>query len=323
MDEPDAAGRSDEGTCRVKPRIPATQAGQLRAAGGGVPGLVQYLMPGGGDLITAYHHRPRVARGYFLGFRRGQSQGPLGRGFAGMMILGDLRPDGLEGQTEPLQELAPVGGGGGQDQWVHFGPRKQRLRYAKDFDLSTFDTYYTRPMSPPRSKTQAHVGLDVDRLSAAEADVDFVVPLGELPRLRAQLAQVAGEVHGRVHFRRQAGIAVAELALSGTARLVCQRCLEEMDLTIEAEAQVGLIVAEADASRVPEELEPVLAPEGRISVGELVEEELLLTLPIVPLHADAGDGSCVIAPEAPLATDGREEETQRPFAQLAELLKRQ
>ena len=74
--------------------------------------------------------------------------------------------------------------------------------------MSTLDTYYTRPMSSPWSKP-----LDVDRLSEAEADVDFVIPLAELPRLRAQLASVAGEVHGRVHFRRAAGIPVAELTV--------------------------------------------------------------------------------------------------------------
>ena len=177
-------------------------------------------------------------------------------------------------------------------------------------------TYYTRPMSSPWLKP-----LDVDRLSEAEADVDFVIPLAELPRLRAQLASVAGEVHGRVHFRRAAGIPVAELTVNGTARLVCQRCLEAMEVGIEAATEVGLIAIEADANRVPEELEPVLAPEGRISVGELVEEELLLTLPIVPLHGE--DAACDLAPEAPLADDGREEETQKPFEQLAELLKRQ
>jgi uncharacterized protein len=184
--------------------------------------------------------------------------------------------------------------------------------------LSTLHTYYTRPMSPPWSTP-----LDVDRLSKAEADIDFAVPLAELPRLRAQLADVAGEVHGRVHFRRSADVAVAELTLSGTARLVCQRCLETMDVGVEASTEVGLVATEADVSRVPEELEPVLAPEGRISVGELVEEELLLTLPIVPLHTSAEGGACVVADAPPLATDGREEEVQRPFAQLAELLKRQ
>jgi uncharacterized protein len=167
-------------------------------------------------------------------------------------------------------------------------------------------------MSPPWSKP-----LDVDRLSEADADVDFAVPLAELPRLRAQLASVSGEVHGRVHFRRMAGIAVAELTFSGTAQLVCQKCLETMEVGVEASTQVGLIASEADADRVPEELEPVLAPEGRLSVGELVEEELLLTLPIVPLH-----GVCVVTDAPSIATDGHEEEVQKPFAQLAELLQR-
>ena len=46
-----------------------------------------------------------------------------------------------------------------------------------------------------------------------------------------------------------------------------------------------LFRSEADAADVPAELEPVLAREGRIRAGELVEEELLLALPIVPLHA--------------------------------------
>jgi uncharacterized protein len=184
--------------------------------------------------------------------------------------------------------------------------------------LGHFGTYYTRPMSPPWSKP-----LDVDRLADAEADVDFAVPLAELPRLRAQLANVAGEVHGHVHFRRVANVPVAELMLQGTARLVCQRCLGALEVGVEAAAEVGLVATEADVSRVPEELEPVLAPEGRISVGELVEEELLLTLPIVPLHAESD--ACKAAPAAgPIVEKGREGgETQKPFAQLAELLKRQ
>jgi uncharacterized protein len=182
--------------------------------------------------------------------------------------------------------------------------------------LDTFDTYYTRPMSPPWSKP-----LDVDRLSEAEADIDFAVPLAELPRLRSQLASVEGEVRGRVHFGRAAGIPIAELTMSGTARLACQRCLGPLDIPVETTARVGLIGAEADMSRVPDDLEPMLAREGRISVGEIVEEELLLTLPIVPLHDEDAD-ECVVAPSAPLVTDEQQEETQRPFEGLGELFKR-
>jgi uncharacterized protein len=172
-------------------------------------------------------------------------------------------------------------------------------------------------MSPSWSKP-----LDIDRLSQAEADIDFAVPLAELPRLRAQVASVAGEVRGHVHFRRMSGIAVAELTLSGTARLACQRCLGALDVGVEGQAQVGLIASEADAESVPEDLEPMLAPEGRISIGELVEEELLLTLPIVPLHTGAEGGACVVADSLPLESGAHEAEVRRPFAQLAELLKR-
>jgi len=171
-------------------------------------------------------------------------------------------------------------------------------------------------MSPPWSKP-----LDVDRLAETQAGIDFSVPLAELPRLRSRFASVEGSVHGHVQFAREAGIAMAELTMSGTAKLACQRCLEGMDVVVESRVRVGLIGAQAEIGRVPEDLEPMLAPEGRVSVGELVEEELLLALPIVPLHADAGE--CAVAASAPRVTDQQEEPaTQRPFERLGELLKR-
>jgi uncharacterized protein len=160
--------------------------------------------------------------------------------------------------------------------------------------------------------------LEVERLADGGADVDFAVPLAELPGLRALRAGVAGSVHGRVHFSRVQGVAVAELALSGGATLECQRCMRPMELPIDAVARVALIAAESEAGRVPADLEPVLAAGGRISIGELVTEELLLTLPIVPLHESGGE-----CPSAPAAAATQERgETHRPFARLAELLKR-
>lgn len=171
-------------------------------------------------------------------------------------------------------------------------------------------------MSPPWSKP-----LDIDRLADGEADVDFAVPLAELPRLRSKIASVEGLVSGRVHFTRESGFVVADLSLSGAANMTCQRCLGVMTEPVHNQVRVALITAEAAASRVPEHLEPVLAPGGRLTVGELVEEELLLELPIVPLHAAASD--CVVAEEAPAVTvEAPEPTTQKPFAQLDQLLKR-
>ena len=168
-------------------------------------------------------------------------------------------------------------------------------------------------MSPTWSKP-----LEVDRLAGNEADVDFVIPLAELSGLRSLRDGVAGSVSGHMHFGHEQGFATAEIALSGIVTLECQRCMKPMQLPLGTTARVALIASEADVGRVPADLEPVLAEGGRITVGELITEELLLVLPIVPLHTESNE--CAAAP----AVAGRDSssETHRPFARLGELLKR-
>ena len=152
----------------------------------------------------------------------------------------------------------------------------------------------------------------MDRLADGGAEVDFSVPLAQLPGL----AGVAGSAAGRARFARAQGLAVAELTVRGAATLECQRCMQPMSVPIDTVVKVALIGSEADVARVPAELEPVLAPGGRISIGELITEELLLTLPIVALH---GEGEpCAAQPTAP----GEAQDTHKPFARLADLLKR-
>ncbi|HEX3845106.1 MAG TPA: YceD family protein [Steroidobacteraceae bacterium] len=170
-------------------------------------------------------------------------------------------------------------------------------------------------MPPPWSQP-----LDADRLARGEAAIDFDVPLAELPRLKSRIPGVGGSVQGCARFGRQSRFAVAELLLAGTATLQCQRCMQAMELSVDSTTHVALILTEADAADVPEGLEPVLARDGRISVGELVEEELLLALPIVPLHEQLSD--CAVPPAAPLvAGEAPEHVTQRPFEGLGDLLR--
>ena len=159
--------------------------------------------------------------------------------------------------------------------------------------------------------------LEVDRLADWEADVEFAGAIAELPGLRSLRPGVAGSVSGQVRFSREQGFAVAGLFVKGSATLECQRCLQPMELPIDTSTRIALIASESDSVRVPEGLEPVLAPGGWTRIGELVAEELLLTLPIVPLH-EAGD--CMRVPRS--ATRSPAGDTHRPFAGLAELLKR-
>jgi uncharacterized protein len=160
--------------------------------------------------------------------------------------------------------------------------------------------------------------LEVDRLADGGGDVEFAVPLAELVGLRSLRGGVGGGVHGHAHFGREQGMPVADLAFSGTVSLQCQRCLQPMERPLERVSRIALIAAEDEADRVPPEREPVLAAGGRISIGELLTEELLLLLPIVPLHEQHECASKPAAAERAAAGG----ETHRPFANLADLLKR-
>ena len=166
-------------------------------------------------------------------------------------------------------------------------------------------------MSEPWSRP-----LEVDRLADGGAEVDFALPLAELPGVAAG---VAGSVAGRARFTRTQGLPVAELTVRGAATLECQRCMRPMSVPIERLVKVALVASEADVARVPAELEPVLAPGGRISIGELVTEELLLTLPIVALH---GEGEPCAASPTETAAGEQAQDMHKPFARLADLLKR-
>ncbi len=168
-------------------------------------------------------------------------------------------------------------------------------------------------MPPPWSKP-----LDVERVSRGAVAFEFDIALEDLARLAARADQVGGNVSGVVRFGRHDGTAVAEVVLHGTAIMRCQRCMRPVSLPVSRSVRLALLQDAGAASAVSESLEPVLAAGGLISVGELVEEELLLSLPIVPVHdADTACGLVSFAQEAQTPATAV---SQRPFAALGKLL---
>jgi uncharacterized protein len=169
---------------------------------------------------------------------------------------------------------------------------------------------------------------DVRKLADARATLDLDIPVAELPGLPGELIRAAGKVHARLQFGREQGFMVAQVALRAQLELICQRCMGPMPVPIEISSPVLLIESEADAEAAPVEWETYLAAEGRLSLAALAAEELLLALPVVPLHADSSacESAAGRAPPAPNAAvvsqpeSAGEQATVRPFADLRALL---
>jgi uncharacterized protein len=111
--------------------------------------------------------------------------------------------------------------------------------------------------------------------------------LRTMPRLRTQLLDDAGEAEidlsfersPRGNLRRMRGRVVARV------NVTCQRCLEPMTAEIVTATDTALIRAGDQESELAPDVDALTVATTPTPVSELVEEELLLALPMVPMHA--------------------------------------
>lgn len=139
------------------------------------------------------------------------------------------------------------------------------------------------------------------------------VRLASLPRLADVLADDGGEIECEVLGESdREGSAFLVMRLEGEVGLRCQRCLETLIVPLRVASRLLLVppgrqwpdeeLAEDDYDAVEAGKEMALLP--------MIEEEVLLALPIAPMHE-----SC----EPPAATN--DEQAPSPFAALAKLRK--
>lgn len=100
------------------------------------------------------------------------------------------------------------------------------------------------------------------------------------------------------------------------ATLVCERCLEPMDLRLEGRFEVLAVDRAQQADELPMDQAVVEAPRGQLDVISLIEDELILALPVVPRHENTAcdGGQRHFGPE-----DEPLPQAQSPFAALGAL----
>ncbi len=179
-------------------------------------------------------------------------------------------------------------------------------------------------MSTARSFDPRH--LDVPAFAADAALLQGGWPLSGMPRLlqdappqtadaqlewsvRGERRAVAGDDdHILLHLQARAGV-----------WLSCQRCLQPVHVPLQVQTSLRFVRGEAQAEQLDEDSdEDVLALSGALDLHALVEDELILALPLVPRHERCPQPLPMSAGE-PAA--GGAEEPGSAFAALAGLMK--
>lgn len=131
--------------------------------------------------------------------------------------------------------------------------------------------------------------VDVWRMVAARRGFEGRFPLSSLERLQGLLLDSEGEATFALQFDRDDTLQVsyAELRIDAGLPLECQRSLERFVLPVHIVQRLGLIRDEEEESALPEEYEALLVPEdGMLGLSSLVEDELILAVPVVPVSPD-------------------------------------
>ena len=140
-----------------------------------------------------------------------------------------------------------------------------------------------------------------------------LLPLSRLPRVAEELFDASGsvsyELTGFVDGNGRPGI---EAQTRTQLPMVCQRCLDRFDFDLERRTRFLLVSNEAQLPDLEDEAmeTETVSIEAVTNVADLVEQEVLLGMPIAPAHPA---GQCR-APEQPQAA-----KPDSPFAVLGQL----
>lgn len=140
-----------------------------------------------------------------------------------------------------------------------------------------------------------------------------VIKVAAMPRVIKLLASNEGEVAYSLEFSNdEDGRCFIVGSISGGLSMNCQRCLATFVHEIECSFTVSPVLNDEEARVLTKEYDPVIVVDAKLALDELIEDELILALPIVVMH-DQNHPNC-----KELVTT-KEQELTNPFQILQEL----
>ncbi len=151
----------------------------------------------------------------------------------------------------------------------------------------------------------------IDSISFAQKSESLQgkIAVSSLQRVQGDLASSEGEiefrVQGRMDGRQRPNLT---LSVSGQLILACQRCLADMAHLLNLKSELVLVASETQLPNLGDEDEDVdvVVASYKVNLLELLEDEIILALPLAPKH----DYECI----NPENADGQSAPVHSPFS---------
>ncbi len=159
---------------------------------------------------------------------------------------------------------------------------------------------------------QGEIPETIDPHFMAERGRCFVgkMSLQKMDRLAEALVENIGGVDYELEFVKEGKTSAIKGRIQAVLMLECQVCLGRMEFVVDTVLNLAAVVSLDESAQLTDCYEPLIVTEGKSVAKDIIEDELLLALPIIPRHP-----GCQVE-RTPIK---KAEETQNPFAVLADL----
>lgn len=139
--------------------------------------------------------------------------------------------------------------------------------------------------------------------------------LAGMDRLRDELLEASGAAEFELEFGKEGRLLVIFGQVQAELVLQCQCCLGRLVWPVQGAIRLGVVNSIDEANLLPDSMEPLLLGQAEsVAVIDLVQDELLLSIPVAPRHPDCRMGGDASPPE-------EQTSKRNPFAELANLQK--
>ncbi len=165
--------------------------------------------------------------------------------------------------------------------------------------------------------------LDLRGLAARGVHIEGTVSPEDLPRLADSGIAIVESGSAAFDFRRDEEARYV-VAVRVEAKLVmrCQRCLSDMEVPVKSASLMACVWTDEEAAALPATYEPLLV-DDTADLSDIVEEEILLAIPVSPIHEkeckSAGQRAALETDTGEPAAVDETGERDSPFAVLERL----
>jgi uncharacterized protein len=128
--------------------------------------------------------------------------------------------------------------------------------------------------------------IEPKRLARTGGTIAGQYAIHDMQRLGGLLYDDSGTVIFRLEFTfdQEQHLSLIRGRIEAQVIIPCQRCLGGMEFRINNPVYLGVISTRAEIPALPEECEPLQLEEESIALQGLIEDELILALPISAMH---------------------------------------